>query len=164
MKSERTRNVKSILRRAAPVLECLDRNKVDYTIWGSVGRGVPTTKSDLDLRVEAGQEELLETCGFQQTLQRQDTCGIYAMFELKDRKPADVEASIHYCNTSAESKYTYHPHVDEDVRNVLYCVTEALKNTDAKYKIATHPEGNLSPDRGFFGPWVKERCKPKSKS
>lgn len=138
---------KQIRRNVQPLLSCLDNKEVPYKIVGSVAREIAHKRSDFDLHVDIkDKSKALQCARFTRKKSQTDTCGLFEQYSTR-RNNTMVDMSFYTCQGTAASKWDLFPHLDDDMRNIMFCTSQVLRRNGLK--MATHDDYHLNPTISF---------------
>ena len=138
-----------------PLLSCLEKNGVQYKIVGSVARETAHEKSDVDVHIDAKDASKTLTCAkFTQTRSATDTCGIFEQYKTRIGG-ANVDLSFKHCQGTQGGKWNRFPHLDEEMKNIMFCTNHVLRQ--GGLKMAAHSDHVLNVNYHFHDVHAKEK-------
>lgn len=144
-----------------PLLSCLEKNGVQYKIVGSVARETAHERSDVDVHIDAKDASKTLTCAeFTKKKSATDTCGIFEQYTTRVGG-ANVDLSFKHCHGTYGGKWNRFPHLDEEMKNIMFCTNHVLRQ--GGLKMAAHSDHVLNVNYYFHDVHAKEKLYKGSK-
>lgn len=150
-RESRLQNSKKLLPIANAEVEYWKNKGFDTQLWGSVNNGTAQENSDIDIFIKypSGPKNQKQDINFIKKIKKlidqsngklveskssKEVCDIYTGFKYKKGKQY-FDVSFHHC--FPKSNYEPSLGLDEDMKDLFFCLNGILKKMPRKHKIAT---------------------------
>ena len=148
---DRLQNSKKLLPIANAEVQYWKNKGFDALLWGSVNNGTAQENSDIDIFIKypSGPKNQKQDINFIKKIKKlieesngkeieiksyKEVCGLYTGFKYK-KENQYFDVSFHYC--FPKSNYEPALKLDEDMKDLFFCLNGILKNMQPKHKMAT---------------------------